>query len=282
MILNMFQRQKYFKNLYLSVMKFVYSLITLLIISGSYAQDTSLFKREKFGSGGDTLNYRILYPSKYDVNKKYPLVLFLHGAGERGSDNEKQLVHGASLFLDSLNRVQYPAFVIFPQCPRDSTWAVLKREPPPGADSLGKFRFLSEAAPVKPMQLLLTFLDSITATPQIDTRKVYVGGLSMGGMGTFEILWRRPRVFAAAFPICGAGDPKKVKTYARNFPIWVFHGSSDVVVLPSNSRLMVNALKKAGAKVKYSEYEGVGHDSWTNAFAEPQLLPWLFEQQKRK
>jgi predicted peptidase len=123
-------------------------------------------------------------------------------------------------------------------------------------------------------------LDSLARTPQIDTKKIYVGGLSMGGMGTFEILWRKPHFFAAAFPICGGGDVAKVKVYAKNFPVWVFHGSADPTVDVDNSRRMVAQLKADGAKVTYTEYPGVGHESWKNAFAEPALLPWLFAQKK--
>jgi predicted peptidase len=242
------------------------------------AQDTSLFKAQVFRSGKASLNYRILYPSKYDVNKKYPVVLFLHGSGERGSDNVKQLTHGSKLFLDSVNRVKFPAFVIFPQCPMGNTWAVVNRQPPPGGDSLGRFSFVSDSAPRQPMWLVMKMLDSLLKTPQVDSSRIYLGGLSMGGMGTFELLWRKPNIFAAAFPICGAGDPKQVSSYAKDFPIWVFHGSADNVVPPSNSRLMFNALKAAGADVIYTEYPGVGHDSWNNAFAEPELLTWLFDK----
>ena len=103
----------------------------------------------------------------------------------------------------------------------------------------------------------------------------------MGGMGTFELLWRKPGFFAAGFPMCGGGDPAKVNIYAKNFPIWIFHGSNDPIVPVSNSRLMVNALKNAGANVTYSEYPGVGHNSWDNAFAEPQLLDWIFAQERK-
>jgi len=262
-------------------MRLLYTIIALLIVVASNAQDTSLYKAHVFRKGSDTLNYRIMYPPRYDVNKKYPVILFLHGAGERGNDNQKQLIHGAKLFADSLNRAKYPAFVIFPQCPEGKTWATLKRETIPGADSLGKFMFIDAARPGKPLELVINLIDSIAATPQIDTKKIYVGGLSMGGMGTFEILWRKPAFFAAAMPICGGGDPAKTTTYGKNFPIWVFHGESDKVVPVSNSRLMVNSLRAAGAQVKYSEYPGVGHDSWTNAFAEPQLLEWLFDQKRR-
>ncbi|HUQ65360.1 MAG TPA: dienelactone hydrolase family protein [Flavitalea sp.] len=246
----------------------------------SSAQDPSLYKKKVFRTGKDSLNYRIMYPSGYNVNKKYPVILFLHGAGERGADNEKQLVHGAKLFADSANRVKYPAFVIFPQCPENDFWAKIEREQAPGTDTLGGFKFISEGTIGKSLGLVVKLIDSFAKTPQVNTTKIYLGGLSMGGMGTFELLWRKPRFFAAGFPICGGGDPSKVESYARNFPVWVFHGGSDPVVAVSNSRLMVNVLSAAGANVKYSEYAGVGHDSWTNAFAEPELLEWLFKQQK--
>jgi predicted peptidase len=262
-------------------MRLVYSIIALLIVTATSAQDTSLFKRQVYGKGADTLNYRILYPSRYDVNKKYPVVVFLHGSGERGSDNAKQLQHGAKLFLDSMNRLKYPAFVIFPQCPENSFWANINRAPTGGADSLSKFAFVSSGNASKPLSLVMQLLDSIAETPQVEKNRIYLGGLSMGGMGTFEMLWRKPNFFAAAIPICGGGDPKKVQTYATNFPAWIFHGAADDVVPVSYSRVMVNSLKAAGAKVKYTEYPGVGHDSWTNAFAEPKLLEWLFDQHRK-
>lgn len=256
-------------------------IITLLIVSGATAQDLSIFKKKVFGKGKDTLNYRIMYPAKYDVNKKYPVILFLHGAGERGTDNEKQLTHGAKLFADSLNRAKYPAFVIFPQCPEGDFWARIKREESPDTDTLGGFDFISDEPIGKSLGLVVKLIDSFAKTPQVNTKRIYLGGLSMGGMGTFELLWRRPNFFATAFPICGGGDPAKVSTYATGYPVWVFHGNADPVVPVSNSRLMVNTLKANGANVKYSEYEGVGHNSWDNAFAEPGLLEWIFSQEKK-
>ena len=241
------------------------------------AQDSSLYKRQQYSDGKNTLNYRILYPSDYDVNRKYPLILVLHGSGERGNGNNAQLVHGGKLFLDSAIRVDYPAFVVFPQCPAEDFWANLKKEDK--KDSLGGFGYMSHKPVKKSLGLVSMLMDSLAQTPQINTKKMYIGGLSMGGMGTFELLWRKPKFFAAAFPICGGGDPAKVNAYAKNFPIWVFHGGADKIVTPANSRIMVNALLKAGAKVKYTEYPGVGHDSWNNAFAEPDLLKWLFAQE---
>jgi len=124
-------------------------------------------------------------------------------------------------------------------------------------------------------------LDSLANSKNVNSKRIYIGGLSMGGMGTFELLWHKPGFFAAAFPICGGGNPESVKLYAKKFPVWIFHGDKDPAVPVSNSRLMNNALKKAGAKVKYTEYPGVGHNSWDNAFAEPDLLPWLFKQKRK-
>lgn len=263
-------------------MRFICSIITLLIVITATAQDMSQFEKKQFVDGGNTLQYRLLYPTQYDVNKKYPLILFLHGAGERGSDNEKQLVHGARMFVDSLNRAKFPAFVVFPQCPENDFWAGIGgKENSNTNDSLGRFVIVSRDQAGPALSLVEKLVDSLAATPQVNKRQIYLGGLSMGGMGTFELLWRKPHFFAAAFPICGAGDPAKVTVYAKKFPIWVFHGAADNVVPVSNSRLMVNTLKAAGARVQYSEYPGVGHDSWNNAFAEPGLLPWLFKQKRR-
>lgn len=250
-----------------------------ILIMNSKAQDKQQFEKQLFIMGEDTLHCRILTPINYSPKKKYPLVIFLHGSGERGNDNEKQLTWGAELFLDSMNRSRYPAIIVFPQCPLNNSWANTSRTNI--KDSLGGFRLDTLATAQKPMQLLMHFIDTLTAGGGVDKQKIYIGGLSMGGFGTFEILWRRPELFAAAFPICGGGIPEKVSRYAPKLPIWVFHGDADPVVSVSNSRIMVEALKKNKALVKYTEYPGVGHDSWKNAFAEPGLMPWIFSQKKK-
>ncbi len=253
--------------------------ITALAIAcfSAGAQDRSLFEKKMLVVGADTLLYRELYPLAYEKGRKYPVVLFLHGSGERGNDNEKQLTWGADLFLDSAKRAAFPAIVIFPQCPAGSSWAPVERN---NNDSLG-FSFPDKPG-TKPLQLVMELMNRLVEDKEANPKKIYVGGLSMGGFGTYDILWRMPGFFAAAFPICGGSNPDHVKDYAKNFPIWVFHGASDPVVPVANARLMVRVLRETGAKVKYSEYPGVGHDSWKNAFAEPDLLPWLFEQKKRK
>jgi predicted peptidase len=130
----------------------------------------------------------------------------------------------------------------------------------------------------KPLKLVSDFIDTLISAGQVDLRRIYIGGLSMGGFGTFELLWRRPGFFAAAIPICGAGNHEKTSTYKANFPMWIFHGEKDPVIPVANSRLIYETMKKTNNKVRYTEYPGIGHNSWVNAFAEPTILPWLFEQ----
>lgn len=239
-----------------------------------------LFEKQYFVQGEDTLPLRILTPMNFSFQKKYPIVIVLHGSGERGNDNEKQLVWGSSLFLDSANRVNFPAIVVFPQCPEGQWWSPLNRKNEVN-DSLGTYHVVSSLPATKPMQLLLQFLNNLITSGRVDPKRVYVGGLSMGGMGTFDLITRRPNLVAAAFPICGAGDPASIYKVRKTLPLWIFHGAADESVPVAQSRLMVNLLSNQTPPVKYSEYPGVGHDSWKNAFSEPELLPWLFAQRKK-
>ncbi len=239
-------------------------------------QDLSAYEKKLFISGKDTLRYRILYPPKYKPNKSYPLVMFLHGAGERGNDNEAQLTHGASLFLQPQNRKYFESIVIFPQCPKDSFWVRIKRDATTGLS------IDSNNEPPIPQQLVKKLMDSLVENRHVNPRKLYLGGLSMGGFGTYDLLTRYPKFFTAAIAICGIADIPRYVQQARNVPLWIFHGDKDPVVSVQPNRELYKALMTAGAKtVSYSEYPGVGHDSWTNAFAEPRLLPWLFSQKKK-
>jgi predicted peptidase len=253
----------------------VFSL--LLAVTVANAQDRSLYQRKFFIQGNDTLPYRILYPLNYQSDKKYPVVFFLHGSAQRGKDNNRQLIWGADLFLDAANRMKFPAIVVFPQCPNTSLWNAITFSK---LDDSLRYKFPANKTPITPMQLLLGLVDEFAKNNSVDTSRIYVGGLSMGGFATFEILWRKPHFFAAAFPICGAANADQAYLYADKFPIWIFHGDGDRIVPVSNSRLMYKTLKAEGADVKYTEYPGVGHDSYKKALAEPDLLPWLFAQKR--
>jgi predicted peptidase len=256
-------------------------VVTCCLIAMMGLSQNELYQKNLFIQNADTLRFRIMYPEGYQPSKKYPVILVLHGAGERGNDNEKQLVHGSKLFASPENRKNFPAIVIFPQCPSNDFWArVSVRRRTDSTPSV--FQFPVDAPIGKSLNLVTQLMDSMVKTGTVNTRKIYVGGLSMGGMGTFELLWRRPDLFAAAFPICGGGAESKAPVYGRKFPIWVFHGEADDVVPVENSRKMVAALKDARAKVRYSEYPGVNHNSWDAAFGEKDLLPWMFDKKKKR
>ena len=247
-------------------------MVTPLLIA---AQSDDYEKRMHVTEHG-ILKYRILMPLEFSKDKKYPVLLFLHGSGERGNDNEKQLIHGSRFFFN--NRNKYPAILLFPQCSENDYWASLIDDP----DNPSVFKFDYGRKPTKSLQLVISLLDSIEQLQYVDNKRIYVGGLSMGGMGTLEILYRKPKTFAAAFSICGAGNTDSVTKYAKNTKLWLFHGAQDQVVLPEYSQKMVDALKNAGAKPKYTLYPKAHHNSWDDAFKEPKFLSWLFSQKSKK
>lgn len=257
-------------------MKVYFSLVSILFSVVVVAQKNE-YEYAKFTDKVDTLNYRILKPLDFDVNKKYPLVLFLHGIGERGNDNEKQLIHGSKLFANKENRKKHNAFVIFPQASLDDSWStrVLKKE-----NKKRLYTFPDNAKPTKSLNLVIKLMDSLVTSKNIDTNRVHITGLSNGGMGTFELLANRPNMFAAAAPICGGGNTKNVKKYAQSTAIWVFHGSKDRTVYPIYSVKMVEALLNAGGNPRFTLYENVHHNSWNNAFAEDDFLSWMFSKSK--
>lgn len=253
-------------------------LLLLLLSVGLYPLFAQDYGYGEHKNNGASLNYRILFPENFNRSHTYPIILFLHGAGERGNDNEKQLVHGSDLFLSPDVRNEFPSIVIFPQCPEEDYWsnAEVDRSSYPI-----RLKFNGEASPTTAMTLVIAMMDSVTQLEYVDKSKIYVGGLSMGGMGTYEILARRPEMFSGAFAICGGGDTRMVDKYAKNTPIWVFHGAKDNVVAPFRSTEMVLALQKAGSDVRYTLYPKDNHNSWDSAFDEKDLLPWLFSQQKK-
>ncbi len=216
--------------------------------------------------------YRLLRPADIEPGAKYPLVLFLHGAGERGSDNEKQLKYLPTWLAEPESRRMYPCFVLAPQCRDEGRW------------SEGNWSDKT-AAPQKPQPTVdlaaaVAALDAVAQGEPVDPDRVLLTGLSMGGYGTWDLAARTPRRFAAAIPICGGGDEETAPKLAT-LPIWCFHGAADEVVPVARSRSMVEAVKAAGGNVKYTEFEGVRHDSWTPAYRDPATLDWLFRQRRR-
>ncbi|MGZ0709983.1 carboxylesterase family protein [Coraliomargarita sp. W4R53] len=246
-------------------------LIFAIFLSASLLNANTSFEKKVYTStDGKSLNYRIHLPKNIDTKKTYPLVLFLHGAGERGSDNTKQLKHGAKNILSYAQKNDMPVIIVAPQCPAGEQWV----NTPWGADA-----HTMPEAPSASMQLTIELLKELQSTLPVDTTRIYATGLSMGGFGTWDVVQRRPETFAAAMPICGGGDTAMAQKI-KNVPIWVFHGGADNVVKTKRSRDMVAALKKVEGNVKYTEYEGVGHGSWGKAYSDEAALKWLLGQQK--
>lgn len=228
-------------------------------------------KTEYVDAHNNRMPYRVLSPSNMECGAKYPLVVFLHGSGERGTDNEKQLLHGGAVFSNPANTDKFPAFVLFPQC-KEKSWTgnVNSRDFMPGADTP------QESVTEK---MLISLIKDFIASNPVDTSRIYLVGISMGGIATYDLACRYPDLFAAAVPICGAVNPQRLSA-AEGVNFMIFHGEEDEEVPAFCSREAYKALSTAGNNVDYIEFSGMGHDCWDAAFNYPTLFPWLFSQTK--
>jgi predicted peptidase len=197
-----------------------------------------------------TMDYLLYLPKDYDQKPSWPLMLFLHGAGERGNDLDRVKVHGPPKLIAAGKEL--PFLVVSPQCPTGQFW--------------------------KPQELSV-LLDEMVEKYKVDKERIYVTGLSMGGFGTWLLAALEPDRFAALVPICGGGDPNTAKRFAH-IPVWAFHGGKDPVVPLAASEKMVDALKRAKGNVKFTVYPEAGHDSWTEAYNDPDLYKWLLAQKR--
>jgi predicted peptidase len=216
--------------------------------------DSAYYRAAVSGS----LPYQIMFPRNYDQTKKYPLVLFLHGIDERGTDNQKQLRWGAANFQEDSVSKKYPAFVVFPQCPETNRWK----------DST----MLTQ---------LKSLIDELNAKWPIDSDRIYIDGLSMGAVGTYALVAEYPDMFAAAIAIAGYGE--KENAYRMAKVDWkIFAGLKDVVVPATESQVMADALEMSGANVSLIIYPNATHiDTWVNAFAEPDFFSWSFSRRRQ-
>ncbi len=224
-------------------------------------------------SDGFRLPYRIFIPGNCGDSPR-PLLLFLHGAGERGCDNEAQLNHGKTLLLESPELED--VIIVAPQCPEESYWVDIVRPTTP--EECAARTFPEDADITVPLRAVRELLDSLVASGCVNTERIYCTGLSMGGMGTLDLMLRYPSLFAAVEPICGAVNIGRLSGYSGPTAVRLFHGDCDETVPVHFSREAFDALREAGAEVEYVEYPGVWHNSWDNAFAEKDFLSWMLDR----
>ena len=244
------------------------ALASALVCCAAYAAP-NLEAREYKAADGKVFRYRWAEKLPGD-NSKVPLVVFMHGAGERGTDNAAQLRHGVTELVNWLDAHEKGFRLVAGQVPEGKRWVEVD------------WSATSHTMPSEPsetMALQLEFIDKLLADPRTDRSRVYVTGISMGGYGTWDILCRRPDVFAAGIPICGGADVAQAPRIA-GLPIWTFHGSADSAVPVCRSRNMVSALRAAGSNVHYREYPGAGHNVWTRTYRDGEVLAWFFRQRK--
>ena len=229
------------------------------------------FDYDTYQNADTTIPYRIYIPFNYDPNKKYPLLLSLHGASERGDDNVRQLSL-INLALDNKELEVDEAIILYPQCPVDNKWvdtgwAVTEYD-------------LDTMPESNELKAVLELIQQVKETYSVDEDRQYVVGLSMGGYGTWNLLMNHPDMFAAAVPMCSGGDPDKASVI-KDIPIWAVHGAKDTTVSVEGSRKMATALQSVGAKdFHYTELPDAGHDVWTYTFSNTEIFQWLFSHQK--
>ena len=250
------------------------NFLFVLIFLFPFNLGAQYYKAANYTKNGESLPYRFLLPENYSHNQKYPLLIFLHGAGERGDDNELQLFHGSNLFLDKKFREKHPAIIVFPQCPKGSYWATIIDRPEPL-----KFQYSKSPKNNPILSLVEGIIDDFIKKYKVDKQRIYIGGLSMGGMGTFEMVYRNPRTFAAAFAICGGANPK-ISKRIRHTSWRIDHGDRDNVVPIIHSELMYKAMKEEKIDVIFKIHKGVNHNSWDNVFSDSDFIPWLFSKSK--
>ena len=198
--------------------------------------------------------------------------MFLHGAGERGHDNAKQLFYFPEQMAQPRWRQSFPCYVLAPQCASGKRWVEV--------DWSQKDTHTAPETPDDQMKVTISLIEKTMAEEHIDPKRVYLTGLSMGGYGSWDLACRHPELFAAVAPICGGADNRKVAAM-KSLPVWVAHGDADRAVPVGRSRNAVAALKEAGGAPVYVEYPGVGHNSWTPSYSDYDgLVPWLFRQRK--
>ncbi|MDQ7817225.1 MAG: dienelactone hydrolase family protein [Melioribacteraceae bacterium] len=230
-----------------------YSLLLFLLVTNViYTQEQKQFEKRFEGIYKEEveLNYLLYFPKDYSEDKSFPLLLFLHGAGERGNDLNLVKKHGPSKLIEEGK--DFPFVVASPQCPTDKRWNT---------------------------KALIALIDEIISNYKIDEDRIYVTGLSMGGNGTWRLATEIANRLAAIIPICGWGDPFDICSIG-NLPVWTFHGAKDFIVPVTSSQVLVDRLKYCKGNAKITIYPEAGHDSWTETYNNPEIYEWLLSHSK--
>ena len=259
-------------------MRYIFICVLVLLfactMNGQSAFKGAYDKKEFQASDGSSLLYNIYIPDGLEAGVRLPLFIFLHGSGERGSDNQSQLKHVAHRFDQEDFQSKFPSIVIVPQCPSGGYWAPIDR-------SHGDWRPSVALGPMPSMERLIELLEVMRDYPQVDLNRIYLAGLSMGGFGTYDLLSRHANWFAGAVGICAGADLSRVENF-KHVPLQIFHGTKDKVVPVDLSRTLFDKLRDLGSAVEYTEYPDGDHFVWDQAFEGEKVLKWLFSQDKSK
>jgi len=249
--------------------------MSLVAVSAALATGPEDFQARTFDDGaGHVLPYRLYVPRGVDPSKKVSLVMFLHGADGRGTDNLRQLTDQAAplVFAQPENQARWPVMMVAPQCPPDQQWVAMPWGVPSGKGQ-------RPAQPAWPLAAAVALVDHLIAEfPAVDPAQLYITGMSMGGFGTLDAAARFPAKWRAAVPVCGGYDEDQVATLV-GVPLWAFHAEDDPAVPVGRTRDVIAAMRARGGKPRYTEYPAsahYGHASWVAAYGDPELLPWMF------
>jgi len=250
----------------------VYCFLCALPALAQFKPDETMKPYAYTNETGEVFTCRVSYPQFPAQGKKYPLVLFLHGSNQCGTDNYKQITSGFVSFMSSLLKQREQVIVIVPQCQMGNWWVT--RLAMTNTYSMSK-----EIAPA--LDVALELCQHFMTDKQGDPDRFYITGFSLGGFGTWDAIQRHPELFAAAVPICAGGDEKLARNM-KSVPVWVFHGAEDQNVSVDCSRRMVKALRKVGGNVEYTEYPKAGHNVWDKAYSDKHLIAWMLKQSRKK
>jgi len=238
-------------------MKCIFDVVLILAVAVSLSSTARADKKAGIQQNGSLdaqinvhMDYLIYLPHDYDEQETWPLLLFLHGGGERGDDLELVKMHGPPKLIAAGKH--FPFIVVSPQCPKERSWEPLE---------------------------LMVLVDAIVKKYRVDADRIWVTGLSMGGFGSWRLAAYAPQQFAAIVPICGGGETYWAKRFPH-LPVWAFHGAKDVGIPVERSQAMVDALRERGGNPKLTIYPEAGHNAWAETYDNPQLYEWLMEQKR--